>query len=121
MAAPIHNNGGRKADKLIGDALRVAAKRVIEGDAQGRTYLAKAAEEIVLKAADGDIAAFKEMADRLDGKAVQQLDVTTTHERPASELTESELDAELTLARAARLAGGKEAPAGRSPKPNRVH
>lgn len=74
MAAPIHNNGGRKADKLIGDALRVAAKRVIEGDDRGRTYLAKAAEEIVIKASEGDVMAFKEMADRLDGKPKQALE-----------------------------------------------
>ena len=114
-------NSGSKRDKLIREALMVAAKRVDESDPQSRTYLAIAAEKVVIAAADGDLAAFKELADRIDGKAIQQMDVTTTHERPASEWTESELDAAIERARLARLAAGK-APKAASPKePGRVH
>ncbi len=49
-------NSGSKREKLIGDALRVAAKRVHEGDPQGRIKLAVAAAKIVDLACDGDIA-----------------------------------------------------------------
>lgn len=112
-------NSGSKRDKLIREALMLAAKRTIDGD--GRTYLAKAAEEVVIAASNGDLAAFKELADRIDGKAHQSMDVTTTHERPASEWTESDLDAAIERARLARLAAGK-APKAPSPKePDRVH
>lgn len=116
-----NGNSGQRKDKLIRDALMLAAKRAIDGDEQGRTYLAKAAEEVVIAAANGDLAAFKEMADRLDGKAVQQMDVTTTHERPASEWNESELDAAIERARLARLAAGKAPKAPGPEKPGRVH
>jgi len=110
MAAPIHNNGGRKADKLIGDALRVAAKRVQEGDPQGRTKLAIAAEKVVEAAVEGDLAAFKEMADRIDGKAVQQMDVTTT-ERAVSDMTDDELT---LIIRSAKEKIAPAKPAGKS-------
>jgi hypothetical protein len=69
-------NSGRKADALIGSALRVAALRVIEGEPDGRSSLVVAAEALVAKARAGDIFAFKEMADRIDGKPKQQLDHT---------------------------------------------
>lgn len=71
-------NSGSKREKLIGDALRVAAKRVHEGDPQGRIKLAVAAAKIVDLACDGDIAAFKEIADRIDGKPHQSMEVETT-------------------------------------------
>lgn len=114
-------NSGSKRDKLIREALRVAALRVVDGDPKGRIALAIAAEKVVNAAVEGDLAAFKEMADRIDGKAVQQMDVNTTHERSTSELTESEIDAAIALARSARLVGGKEAKAGSPAKPDRVH
>ena len=114
-------NSGSKRDKLIREAMMVAAKRTIDGDPHGRTYLAKAVEEVMIAAAKGDLAAFKEVADRIDGKAHQSMDVTTTHERSASELPESELDAAIAAARAARIAGGEKAPAGGKAKPDRVH
>ena len=67
---------GQRKDKLIADALRMAAVKVVEGDPEGRNRLRMAAERVVLAAMDGDLAAFKEMADRLDGKAVQQTEGT---------------------------------------------
>ena len=107
---------GQRKDKQIREALMLAAKRIDPRDPESRTYLAVAAEKVVIAAADGDLASFQEMANRLDGKAVQQLDVTTTHERPASEWTESELDAAI-----ARLAAGKAEKATSAEKPGRVH
>lgn len=65
-------NSGQRKDKIIRDALTLAAKRVQEGDPQGRIKLAVACEKVVEAAVNGDLAAFKEMADRIDGKAIQQ-------------------------------------------------
>lgn len=74
---------GQRKDKLIREALMLAAKRVCEGDLQGRTNLAVAAEAVVAAAAKGDLPAFKELADRLDGRAIQatesQVDINVTH------------------------------------------
>ncbi len=111
-------NPGSKRDKIVRDALRLAAMRVVEGDAQGRIALAVAAEKVMQSAVDGDLAAFKEVADRLDGKAHQSMDVTTTHERSATEWTEPELDAAIERARIARAANGKAAKAEGSSKPH---
>lgn len=93
MAARDNPSKGVKPDKLIRDALMVAAMRVHEDDPQGRRKLAIAAAKVVEKAVEGDLAAFKEIADRIDGKAPQSLDVTTTHERAIEELTDAELAA----------------------------
>jgi len=38
------------------------------------------------------LAAFKEIADRIDGKAPQSVDVTTRHGQPIFELTDAELE-----------------------------
>lgn len=67
MAAPIHNNGGKK-DKLWRDALMVAIKRPGE---DGRPLLTAIAERCALAAADGDIQAMREIGDRIDGKATE--------------------------------------------------
>ncbi len=88
-----NGNSGQRKDKLIREALMLAAHRVHDDDPQGRKKLAVAAAKVVEMAVEGDLAAFKEIADRIDGKAPQSLDVTTTHERAASELSDAELTA----------------------------
>lgn len=110
-----NSNSGQRKDKLIREALMLAAKRVHDGDPKGRIKLAIAAEAVVEAAVAGDLAAFKEMADRIDGKAVQQMDVTTTHERTVGEFTAAELDAAI-----ARLgaSSGEAAPGSGSGKPH---
>lgn len=60
------NPTGRKADKPIRDALLAALR-------QDPEKLKKAAEKAWEKAMDGDLVAFREIADRLDGKAVQAI------------------------------------------------
>jgi len=100
-------NSGQRKDKLIRDALMIAVNRIQEGDPQGRKKLAIAAAAVVEKAVEGDLAAFKEIADRIDGKAPQSLDVTTTHERAIEELS----DAELAAFIARRSAGSIGTPA----------
>lgn len=58
--------GGRK-EKPFRDALMLAIKEA-EDD---KLKLRKVAEKLVAKAMDGDVAAIKEVADRLDGKVPQ--------------------------------------------------
>lgn len=60
------NPVGRKADKIVRDALLAALR-------QDPERLKKAAEKAWDKAIEGDLAAFREIADRLDGKAVQPI------------------------------------------------
>ena len=60
------NPTGRKADKIVRDALLGALR-------QDPDKLKKAAEKTWDKAIEGDLAAFKEIADRLDGKAPQAI------------------------------------------------
>lgn len=60
------NPVGRKADKQVRDALLAALR-------QDPERLKKAAEKVWDKAIDGDLQAFREIADRLDGKAVQPI------------------------------------------------
>ncbi len=58
------------------DALRVAAKRPYENDAEKRVCLAIIAENCVEAAIEGDMQAVKEIGDRLDGKAHQSGSMT---------------------------------------------
>jgi hypothetical protein len=92
MAVRDNPSKGGKPDKLIRDALMLAVNRVQEGDPQGRKKLAIAAAAVVEKAVEGDLAAFKEIADRIDGKAPQSVDVTTRHEQPITEWTDADLE-----------------------------
>jgi len=60
--------GGRaKHEKLFHDMLMYA----IQGTEGDKAELRKIAQALVRKAVDGDIAAIKEVADRLDGKVPQ--------------------------------------------------
>jgi hypothetical protein len=60
------NPSGAKPDKLIRDALKAAIR-------QDPKKLKKMAEAIIDKACEGDTAAFKEVADRIDGKVAQAI------------------------------------------------
>lgn len=59
--------------------LRVALRQ-IPGDKGKATYMEKAAEELVKAAAAGDVVAIKELADRIDGKAVAKVEVKHEHD-----------------------------------------
>ena len=61
------NTNATKEKRMITDALR----RVV---AQGPDKLKKACEKLLENAANGDIASFNVIADRLDGKPKQTLD-----------------------------------------------
>ena len=105
-------SSGNKRDKLIRDALMIAVNRVQEGDPQGRKKLAVAAAKVVEMAVEGDLAAFKEIADRIDGKAPQSVDVTTRHEQPITEWTDADLERVIAerSAGSARVAKASEGP-----------
>lgn len=69
----VAGRSGKRLDSLWADALRRAIKRREEKDPQA---LERLADVLLRKADDGDMAALKELGDRLDGKAAQQV----THE-----------------------------------------
>ena len=67
-------NSGRKAEKPFRDALRLEIAEAGENSKALRNI----AKKLIAQAEAGDMQAIKEFADRLDGKAVQQLDVDAT-------------------------------------------
>ena len=72
MAARKDGKQGHKADKLWSDAIRIAA---LEAAGKGKPKkLRAAATKLVSMAVEGDLAAMKEMGDRLEGKPTQAVD-----------------------------------------------
>jgi ribosomal protein S20 len=67
-------NSGRRAEKPFRDALRLEIAEAGENSKALRNI----AKKLIAQAEAGDMQAIKEFADRLDGKAVQQLDVDAT-------------------------------------------
>lgn len=66
MAAPLGNKNGEKKNRIVGDVLRRVA-------AQNPKKLRAACEALLDKAVDGDIAAFSQFRDTLDGKPAQMI------------------------------------------------
>lgn len=69
--------------------LRVA---ISDAHGEGGTKLRAVAEALVSKAMTGDVAAIREIADRLDGKVPQGLEHTGHIETRTSELTDDDLE-----------------------------
>lgn len=69
MAASVRPSPGRKSDKLMRDAISVALHRTKEVDGETRKNIYLVAAKLVDKAIEGDIAAIKEINDRMDGKS----------------------------------------------------
>jgi len=67
VGAPIGNTNSNKSNRLWADTIRRAA---LANDGKA---LREMAEALFLKASEGDIAAIKEIGDRLDGKPAQVL------------------------------------------------
>ena len=68
------NPGGRAREKTWADAIRIAVNEAYEdGDKKKLRVLA---DKLVDKALQGEIAAMKEIGDRLDGKAAQSVAVS---------------------------------------------
>ncbi len=80
-------NSGRRQEKPFRDALRMELAALKDEDPKALRSIAK---KLLEKAAEGDLQAIKELADRTDGKAVQQLDVdanvTLSHEEALEQL-----------------------------------
>jgi hypothetical protein len=74
MAARKDGKQGHKSDKLWRDAIMVAVKRETE-KGSGSKRLFALADALVEKALKGDVTALKEIGDRLDGKAVQGVEL----------------------------------------------
>jgi len=76
VGAPFGNTNGKKENRIWGDAI----KRVV---AQGNSQkLRDLAEKLVSLAEAGDVAALKELGDRLDGKPAQQVQLSGDAETP---------------------------------------
>lgn len=67
-------NSGRRAEKPFRDALRMELKEAGEDHKALRAIAAK----LITMASSGDMQAIKELADRTDGKSVQQVDADVT-------------------------------------------
>ena len=66
MAAALGNKYAKNRIRIVGDTLRRVAK-------QNPKRLRAACEAMLAKAESGDVSAFREFADRLDGKVPQAL------------------------------------------------
>ena len=68
--APLGNTNSSKSNRLWGDTIRRA---IAQSDAD---VLRKIAEALLAKAAEGDMAAIKELGDRIDGKSMQAVELS---------------------------------------------
>jgi hypothetical protein len=70
------NPGGRRAEKPYRDALRkvLAEETTFEPEGAPRTKLEAVCRKHVAVAMQGSESAMREIADRLDGKAIQQIE-----------------------------------------------
>lgn len=69
-----NKNSGRRAERPFADALRME----IAEAGEDRKRLRVIARRLLDKAEDGDMQAINALADRLDGKPSQQLDIDAT-------------------------------------------
>lgn len=70
-----------KADKIWSEAVRRAVKRRIDNEDGKPQKIERLADKLVDFAMDGHGWAFKEIGERLEGKAPQALDVTSDGEK----------------------------------------
>lgn len=96
--------GGRPPrEKSFFNMLSIAlAQKGLGGD----TKLREVAEVLVAKALEGESWAIKEIADRVDGKPMQQVEVSGEFTQRLNSLTDEELESIAT----SRSAGASEAP-----------
>lgn len=80
MARP-HRPKGAWSDKAWRDAIRVAVTRAADDPKKHGKKLAQLADALVNAGCQGDVSALKEIGDRLDGKAKQQIEATITDKR----------------------------------------
>ena len=71
--APLGHTNSNKNNRIWGNIIK---KYAVQEDYK---RLHAMAEKLYEKAAEGDLAAIKEVGDRLDGRPTQQIDQTTEH------------------------------------------
>ncbi len=71
------NPAGRPKSITLSEAYRKQLAKIDPHDALKRTFAEVLAEQMIVKAAKGDVAALKEIADRVEGKAKQTITLTT--------------------------------------------
>jgi len=69
------NPGGRPSRTLLTDAYRRLLEMPFPGDERGRTYVERIAEIVCYEAGSGDLAAVREITDRTEGKARQNVEM----------------------------------------------
>src|SRR6516165_8107836 len=88
------NPGGKSREKIFTDALRLELNRIDPNDKDKRKKVNKLAEKLVECAIeDKQSWAFNLIADRLEGKAAQQIDHNVIDNREISEYSDAELTA----------------------------
>jgi hypothetical protein len=76
VGGQIGNKNSIKSNRLWAETIRRA---VVQDDAQ---RLRQIAEALLTKASEGDMAAIKELGDRLDGKSLQENKLTGDSDEP---------------------------------------
>ena len=76
VGGQLGNKNSIKSNRLWAETIRRA---VVQDDAQ---RLRQIAEALLTKASEGDMAAIKELGDRLDGKALQENKLTGDSDQP---------------------------------------
>ena len=79
------NPGGRPKAAPLSQACREVLALPVPGDPEARSYAQKIAATLAEKAAQGDIRAVAELADRAEGKARQSIEIENTVLRDAFE------------------------------------
>lgn len=69
------------SEKTFANMLRVAIKEAHE---EGGTKLRAVADALVAKAISGDVPAIREIGDRLDGKVMQQVELSGDPDNPVA-------------------------------------
>lgn len=70
------NPKGRPKAITLSEAYRRELAKLDPNDSEGRTFAEVLAEQTILKAKGGDVAALREIADRVEGKAKQTVTLT---------------------------------------------
>jgi hypothetical protein len=94
------NPGGRPSKTPLSDAYRQLLGKPYPGDQRGRTYVERIAEVVCYEAGGGDLAAIREITDRTEGKARQNVEMNPID---LSRLTPEQ---QLQLAKLLALANG---------------
>jgi hypothetical protein len=88
------NPGGRPKTRVLAEMLASVGSEIDKKS--GKTFFQLAAESLVENAFHGDVQAFKEFADRIDGRAAQPVELTGANGRPIA--FQSEMERELLTA-----------------------